>query len=361
MTEPAPTVPPKSPEPPPEPKPVIDVTPVVKPSVTSGVKAPATTAAKRAEGSAGVAWTCATLAALLAASAWLPWMLPQVAAHLPTVQNLQTAAPAPAMTTSQTTTPNAVGVLQDADRQISELATQITDLKSQRADDSAALSVLKEEATQKATEQATAAASETAQKVAGQIAGQVANQTAHDTAIKAVAPLLAVTRIEDRIARGAAYQSELGQLQPLLGDGQRSDLAALSTGGPDSAALLRQLDDHERSLLSAYRESTAIGWWEKIKARLSGLVTITSPDSAPDAATASYARLRAQVAQDDDTAALATIRMLPQPVHDGLATVESALTARARAQGVLSDLLAQLTSVAPVAASAIAPVDTTAQ
>lgn len=280
------------------------------------------------------AWAVAAFAVLLALFAWLPWIYPNAGKMTPFGRLQPTAA---AVTNSDA---SRIAALEEKIATLSaqpETTAPVIDIDAIKADSIKA-------ATEAATQSATQAATLAATQAATQVAGAAASEAAHSVAINAVAPLLTAGRLEDRLARGAAYQTELESLNPILNEAEKADLAPLAAGGPDNDALATQLDIKERTLLAAYRESLAVGWWDKIRARLSGIISITGPDSSPDGAGAAYAKLRAQITQDDATGALATLRMLPQSLRDGLQPVDTALAARARAKAALSNALTRLTA-----------------
>ena len=207
--------------------PVITVEPTAKPSPVLAKPQPATPV----RWSFIAAWAVAAFALLLALFAWLPWIYPRAGAMTPYGQIMNHVQPA------VTAEPLAADAKVD-DSRVKTLEDKLTALSAQLADQTQIKAT--DAATQKEVLEKTAAgiradsiqvATQAATQTATQVAGEAASSAAHSAAIGAVAPLLSAARLEDRLARGAAYQSELASLLPILTDTEKADLAPLAGGG----------------------------------------------------------------------------------------------------------------------------------
>ena len=268
-----------------------------------------------------------TIFALAALVSWAPWFLPRLAQRLPAGLHQEAQTDSVSRAEFEVLKAQALVTLSaspqvDTPNDNTALAAQLADLQKQLADTK----------TQLAQQQ--------------QLASTIKGDSARE-ALNAVAPLFTLNRLADKLARGLACQLELDAAGAALNASERASIAPLAGGGASPDSLVAQLNTQRRDLLAVWRDANATGWWEKIRARLSALVSISAPGQAPDMAAVAYDKLRAQIAQGDDAGALATLRALPADVQAGLTGLADALDARARALEAVSAAMARH---APVAA-----------
>lgn len=179
-----------------------------------------------------------------------------------------------------------------------------------------------------------------------EMAGTIKTQSV-TAALSAMQPLLILQNIRAKIDSGSTYQADLEQLKDVPTEAERAALQKLAQGGPARDEIAAALKGQTRPLAAAYREAMAVTWWEKIKARLSGLISIKTTGTTDDPVMVGLDQLVVQVRRGDDSAALATIDSLPASVKTMLGGTQVQLQDRRAAQDALSAITQRLLAVAP--------------
>ncbi len=272
-------------------------------------------------------WLVTFTSLLLALAALAPWFVPALAARLPLPRTMTQHADAQYNDLQQ-----AIGIAKAPPETVAVAAAPSPESEARLQAVQAQVMALNN------TVAAQAQRLDAQQDMAGRIRSESVN-----AALNALQPLLTLQMIDSKIDAGLNYTTDLDRL-PMLNDGERTGLGVLAQGGPSRVEIADRAAHQARQLIADLREQSADGWWEKIMARLSGLIYIRTPGTAVDPAEENIDKLVTQIRQGDDQAALAAIAALPQAAQDRLATIRGELEARQKARTALSDATARLSS-----------------
>lgn len=282
-----------------------------------------------------------SFAAFLAgAAATVPWVVPAVGEQTPLYHRLVTAQPdQPAVTAAdlqalEARLMAAVGSasqggdtaqLADANQKISALQNQLLMINN----------------TVTAQAQKIDAQAEQTRQMEGTIKAQSV-----DAALAVLQPLLALQRVSAKIDSGTAYESDLDALGAQLTEPEKTALLPLAKGSLSTSDIADSLDKQARSLAASYREALATTWWEKVKARLSGLIYIRTASNGDDQdmVAAKFDQLAQQIRHGDNVAALATISQLPTTVQAQLGDLQADLQKRAAAHDAVMSATMRLST-----------------